>query len=566
MPANLQRTLHRIGAMIAFCLVTCALLAGPLAWTAHAEGNAATFIAEGNLAKDGTLKVKQTITLTGAVPPELSQRFETREDLVGDRQYVQQLSEITAMVKDAPVQPKIISDDRFTTVTIPTNGGSQIVMSYTVTGAVVTIDGGTALRWRMLQGLSASVTEFSATVQIPTQFSYIKCTAGSPNSTVPCNFAAAGTDGAQVPTFRDGPRGEGEVVAIDIGFPPGGVASNQVIDYQWTLGRAFSAKPLPLALALGLLALGGVALYALHRRAGVDVSPDGEINKVGEFAPTGEGQAEFRVVDNVRPGHVGTVADERVDPIDVTATLVDLAVRGHLLITELPRGSDFARADWEIKRLQGSLEDLQPFEQQLLDGIAPAGGSVRVSELAGRVQESIGGVQNALYDEMVNSGWYERRPDDTRNRWTQVALAALIISVVATGVLAAFTTFGLVGLALILVSLGLVFVAQEMPARTAKGTALLGGLGALRSDLLSHPTNQMPPGGELREISEVLPYAIVLGGADRWLDAIVASDVDADADSYDLSWYHGPENWHLRDLPDSMRNFVTTVSGSLFTR
>jgi len=71
--------------MIAFCLLTCGLLAGPLALTAHAEGNAATFIAEGNLAKDGTLKVKQTITLTGVVPPELTQRFETREDLVGDR-------------------------------------------------------------------------------------------------------------------------------------------------------------------------------------------------------------------------------------------------------------------------------------------------------------------------------------------------------------------------------------------------------------------------------------------------------------------------------------------------
>ena len=104
-----------------------------------------------------------------------------------------------------------------------------------------------------------------------------------------------------------------------------------------------------------------------------------------------------------------------------------------------------------------------------------------------------------------------------------------------------------------------------MPARTAKGAALLGGLGRLRSDLLSHPTDQMPP-GELREISEVLPYAIVLGGTDRWLDAIVASDIDEDPDSNDLSWYHGPENWHLRDLPDSMRNFVTTVSGSLFTR
>jgi Predicted membrane protein (DUF2207) len=552
--------------MVAFCVMTCGLLAGPLALTAHAEGTASTFIAEGNLAKDGTLKVKQTISLTGAVPAELSQRFETREDLVGDRQYVQKLSDITAAVKGTQVQPTIKIEDRFTTVTVPTNGSTEIVMMYTVTGAVVTLDddSGTALRWRMLQGLSASVTQFTATVQIPTQFSYIKCTAGGPNSTIPCNFAAAGTESAQIPTFRDGPRGEGEVVAIDIGFPPGGVATNEVIDYRWTVGRAFSAEPLQLVMALGLLALGGVALYGLHRRAGVDSSPDGQISKAGEFVPTGAGQSEFRVVGDVRPGHVGTVADERVDPIDVTATLIDLAVRGHLVINELPRESEFARTDWEIRRVDG--DGLLPFEQQLVDGIAAPGSSVRVSDLAGKVQESIGGVQNALYDEMVSNGWFERRPDETRNRWTQLALAALIISVVLTGVLAAFTTFGLVGLALIVLSLGLVFVAQEMPARTAEGTALLGGLGALRSDLLSHPTNQMPPGGELREISELLPYAIVLGGSDRWLDAMVASDADEHPDSDDLSWYRGPENWHLRDLPDSIKNFVTTVSGSLFSR
>lgn len=137
---------------------------------------------------------------------------------------------------------------------------------------------------------------------------------------------------------------------------------------------------------------------------------------------------------------------------------------------------------------------------------------------------------------------------------------------VITGVLAAFTTFGLIGLVLVALGLGLVFVAQEMPSRTAKGAALLAGLGALRSDLMSHPTDQMPVGQEVREMSEVLPYAVVLGGSDRWLQAIVASDTDEHADSQDLHWYHGPDNWHLRDLPDSLRNFITTVSGSLFSR
>jgi hypothetical protein len=76
----------------------------------------------------------------------------------------------------------------------------------------------------------------------------------------------------------------------------------------------------------------------------------------------------------------------------------------------------------------------------------------------------------------------------------------------------------------------------------------------------------MPPGGELREISEVLPYAIVLGGSERWLDAIVASDTDNDPDADALPWYSGPPHWHLRDLPESMKNFVTTLSGSLFSR
>ncbi|WP_375425825.1 DUF2207 family protein [uncultured Friedmanniella sp.] len=557
---------RRLAALLLGGTAAVGLVVGPLALPAAAAGTASTVTASGNLGKDGVLKVQEKVTYSGAAPAQLTQRFETRQDLVGGRQYVQTLSPFTATVGGAAVTPTVSTDKRFTEVTVPTNGATEVVLSYSVTGATVNLESGeTALRWAMLQGLDASVQTFSATVQIPGSISYVRCTAGAPNSAVPCRSAAASSENAQTPVFNDGPRGPGEVVVVDIGFPAGTVAATEVIDHQWSFGRAFSPSPLPLALALGLLVLGGIGLVLAHRRRGRDVGAGGQVARVAEFAPTAAGHSEFRVVDDVRPGHVGTVADERVDPIDITATLVDLAVRGHLRITELSRASAFARADWDLTRLSGG-DALRPFEQALLDGIAPEGGNVLVSELSSRVHGSIVRVQDLLYDEMVQLGWYEHRPDATRNRWTRLAVVGLMVAVVVTVLLAAFTTLGLIGLALIVLALGLVFVAQEMPSRTAKGTALLTGLGALRSDLLSHPTDQMPTGRELEELSQLLPYAIVLGGSERWLDAIVASDADADADSTDLSWYHGPENWHLRDLPDSLRNFITGVSGTLFSR
>ena len=82
----------------------------------------------------------------------------------------------------------------------------------------------------------------------------------------------------------------------------------------------------------------------------------------------------------------------------------------------------------------------------------------------------------------------------------------------------------------------------------------------------THPTDQLPKGREYEQISTILPYAVVLGGWERWLQALVASDDDGDADPEDLSWYHAPADWHLAELPASLDAFATTVRGRLFAR
>lgn len=536
---------------------------------AYATDSAKSVDVKAKLARDGALTVKQKIIFSGSPPDQVRQRFSTQQKILGDRSYRQHLSDISVKSPKKSLSPSVTSSDEDVVVEFDPSGAKSVTLSYTVTGAVIRQSGKPELQWPVLQGLSLNVDNVTAAVSVPGQFSYLRCTAGPPGSDTPCDSASGGTtERASVPTFSDGPRGAGEVVAVDIGFRSGVVAVNQDIVQHWSISRAFSAKPLPLGLALAILALGAAGLILFHRRSGQDARDGAEIRKPAEFAPVAEGESTFRVSGDIRPGQIGTILDERVDPIDVTSSLVDLAVRGHVLITELPKPSKFARTDWSLTRVpaEEAADDLRPYEQTLLDAVAPAGAENRVADLGSRVGESIHTVQSELYDEMVDNGWFRRRPDSVRHRWTHSALAGLITAGVITVVLAAFTTFGLLGLSLIILALGLVFVAQEMPARTAKGAALLTGLSALRSDLLTQPLDQLPPSRKVAELSKVLPYAVVLGGAERWIDAIVATDHDDDPDPEQLSWYHGPDDWHLQEFPHSLRNFITTVSGTLFAR
>ena len=549
-------------AVLAVALLTC------LAPSARAADQVKTYVVDAAIAADGTLTVKATMTFDGAAPDVVEQQLGTATRTADTMEYRYQVTDVAATTGSRALDVRVTAGPRATTLSIPTAGASEpVVLTYTVRGAAIATDGDTTtVRWPLLQGLNLPVATFDATVRIPAQFNMIDCAAGAPATPAACTLYGGGTVDSPVPFFHDERRAAGEVVVAILRFPEGTVAVNQDLRALWTLDRAFSAQPLPLGLAAGLLVLGGLALWAAHRRLGADAGVGLQPTPVAEFHPIGPGQSEFRVLDDIRPGEVGTLVDERVDPVDVTATLLDLAVRGHLRITEIAPETAHGPTEWTFSRREGS-DPLLAYEHTLLDAVAPVQGDpVKVSNLAGSVGAVIGKVQSELYDEVVARGWFARRPDSTRNRWSLIGWAGLGVAVLVTVLLAAFTTFGLIGLALVALALGVLFVAQEMPARTPSGTAVLGGLDALRGSLLTQPVDTLPAGQGLTQLSSILPYAIVVGGKDRWLQAVAAADDDTTADSTDLDWYHGPEGWHLQNLPASLANFVTTVQGTLFSR
>ncbi|NLA29878.1 MAG: DUF2207 domain-containing protein [Propionibacterium sp.] len=537
---------------------------------------AASYVVSGEVAADGSLSITETITFDGAAPNELEQRLATTRPQLNYTELEYTITDVTATAGGENLASSVSEDDDYLVIRIDSSkaGDDPIEISYTVVGAAVALPRVehqaplTEVSWRVLQGLSVGVDQVSGEIALPanTHTYDIDCAAGPPVAPSSCTTYASGTFNALYPQFTDGPRGAGEMVEVTFSVPSASVAPNQKIVEHWTLDRAFTAHGLPLLLAAAALVVGAAALFLLHRVRGSDAMGGNPI-LVARFEPVGVGEERFVLLENLRPGEVGTLTDERVDPVDITATVIDLAQRGHLTIIQLPHANVNTNIDWTFERREGS-DDLQGYEKILLDAIAPLDGeAVTISQISGVLDETVREVQDAIYDEVVAEGWFAARPDQVRNTWGRVGAVALGISIVALGLLAYFANLGLLGLVLVGLSVGLIWVSQQMPRRTPKGTSLLSGLQVLSMTLATHPTDRLPPDDLYAEISRVLPYAIVLGGLDRWLKALAEADDDPGVpDPDDLGWYRAPDNWQLSDLPFSIESFITVLHGTLYAR
>ncbi len=569
---------HPLTALIQRCaravlvVVAVAWLAATSMLTARADDPVATsFTFDGVLGSDGRLSVTETLTFE-TTPDELVQRIATKQRIDASSYYTYEVRDVTATVGGVDALTGTTTDGDYVVVNADTSSaaGEDVVITYTVEGATEDEESSsgalTVLSWRVLQGLSVGVDQVSGSFRLPAMAQVVDCTAGPPGTPDKCDLYTAGTSESPMPTFQTGPRGMGEQVTMTVGVAADAVRPTANVVTEWSLDRAFAVTPLTVGVALGTLLLGTALIWQRHRRTGRDAAASGMAGQpVGTFRPVGEGESVFETRDGLRPGLVGTVADERVDPVDVTATLLGLAVRGHLRITELPR-TEHGLLDWSLTRTERQADDLHDYERILLDAIAPAGQSTLVSQLPVTLAPVVESVQDSLYDEVVQRGWFDVRPDDTRNQWRTRALVATGIAAALAIGLVALTTLGLLALVLLLLAGALLWVSDRMPRRTAEGAQLVEGLGALSSLLAHHPTREMPRGREIEEISRVLPWAVVLGNKDRWLQALVRADADDTPDPHAVDWYHAPDTWHLRDLPASLTQFINTVQGLLFAR
>ncbi|OAT66581.1 hypothetical protein AWB85_17940 [Mycobacteroides immunogenum] len=532
-----------VAVRLALCLTVCAgwiLMAAP----ASADPPPATVAVAMTLTADGALNIAETIN--PAKDKVLQRHLALDMAVEGNRTQHFEVSDV-ATTGDATAAV----DGN----TLITTAAGPATVTYTVRGTVADIADHQQVLWPFASGWDSRLHGVTGSFASPsTKPSSPTCTLGPAGAQIRCTAAQVDHTGV-VRVQQDD-------------LPPDTLATFTVIIPAGTVPATASFSALPgqqgaFALtAPGIAALTGLGVISAALAAWVLIARRRDA-RAGDIAVTltdplvrDETGTRFAAPDGVLPGQVGTVIDLSVDAVDLTATVVDLAVRGYLWIAETtgPGG----RLDWQISRRAPADGLLASYEAGLLDMLLPEGTpTVFMSSLhLPGPRLDLGDIPDAMYADAQRHGWFRRAPEHL-GTLARYGIGVLLAGLLVTAVLAISIGNAMVGVALCGLGAVCALAGMLLPVRTARGHLLVAHVAALRRYLGELSVDGLDAADTEIVLTRAAPYAIVLGQLGPWLDAMTALDTGADG-SPGIDWYETTSG-DTANMPA----FLTTLDGVL---
>ena len=235
---------------------------------------------------------------------------------------------------------------------------------------------------------------------------------------------------------------------------------------------------------------------------------------------------QYAPPDGLTPAEIGTLMDQRVNLRDVTATIVDLAVRGHLTIQPIP-GLFGQMKDYRFTCVAPWRKDakLKPHETELLKGLFRTtdtpGASVELSDLENVFYQRLPTVREQLYLSLIGGGYLDSNPETVR---TSYLIGGPVLGILMGAALGASRSWhqlpsAPIILASVCSAVIVMLIGLAMPRRTLKGAEttdrLFGFLEFLRRTDQDRIRRINDPG----LFERCLPYALAFGVANQWARA-----------------------------------------------
>lgn len=349
----------------------------------------------------------------------------------------------------------------------------------------------------------------SATVTLPQAVRSVRAHAFTGGYGATGRDAVVDVAGTRVDVRTDRPLGFREGLTIGVGWDAGVIRRPTAIDRAAMY--LFANWPLFLPF---------FAFAFMYRRW----------NERGRDPEIGSIEPRYEPPGDLTPAEVGVIVDNRADLRDITATLIDLAVRGHLTIKEREDN------DYVFERRDIPGDGLAPHESALLRAVFGGRRTRRLSDLKDRFYKDLPELKSTLLATLIEHGVYTESPTIVAGKY--VGLGFLVGIVIFFGGGLARTWLPLAPLAVVAAAIlsGLIIVGfgLVMPARTKKGTELLRqvkGFEEFLTRVESDRYRRKITGPEMFE--RCLPYAMALGVAAQWSQAF------RDLYREPPDWYHG---------------------------
>ncbi|MEU5762707.1 DUF2207 domain-containing protein [Nocardia sp. NPDC047648] len=498
-----------------------------------------TITADLKLSREGVLEVVEQVS----VPPEGSFRMSLPLRLrVGDD------AERVFRVTDVDTEgagTATVANDQFTIEARP----GESTFRYSVQNTVSDARGTQVFHW--LGVLNTDIASISASLISPSfEMGIVDCKLGPPGSTRPCADVKIETDGVLFLEQTD--LHKGDAIDLTLQLPPGTVPSNADVRDSGDAGPFAITAPVLVSFGVLLLALAGLVAYVLRARR-LDATVGGGAATIDPLVREGD-RVQFTSPEGTLPGAAGLLLDGHVDPVDIAATVVDLAVRRYIRIAPL---SD---SDWRITRVNTPDDQLRDYEKAVYQALLPEGAdAVTLGELRkpGRVASEP--VRAALVADAVARGNFLDRRRPGLALWLG---GALVVAGVATTVALALTSgHALVGVAIALGGVATLLSPKYLPVRTARGLELARQIRALQRGLENTRREQIPPIDQETVFSRALPFMVLGARADNWIRAFRDLDPSADAQP-GLYWFGGFErDRNLQRFAGHFPFFITALEG-----
>jgi uncharacterized membrane protein YgcG len=489
-----------------------------------------------------------------------------RYDDTHDRYYALEVMSVTDGARPLIHSDSIDNDNYVIKIGDPNylvTGANRYVITYTVIGVMNSFADHDELFWNV-DGALWPVPKQSVTaiVNLPSSsFQKAACYQGPTGSREAC--ASASSD-SMVSFNSTRQLGSGEQMSIVTALNKG------VVDVPPPMLEprkrqfpqdAFDINPLTVGLGL-LVAIAGIGLVAwnwwAHGRDRAYLTQYYLTNDPRERTePLFQHDTvvvEFDAPQNMRPAELGLILDERADAKDVTATIVDLAVRGFMTIAEVPGAKDWTFT-WKGG---GDAAALLPYEQTILDGLFAGRQQVKLSELKGKFAPTLRTAEGQIYADAVSRRLFTTRPDTTRAQWGCLGVAVTLVGIAISVALGLAFGWGLIGAAVVLTGLVLTITFPFMPQRTAAGRDLLQHTLGFRLYMTTAEKYRQQFAAKAQIFTQLLPYAIVFGCVSLWAKAFEGIDTSATS-----GWYAGNAPFQAALLASSLESMNANISSAI---